>query len=165
MRNLHAIVIDYIKWHRKRAEKELRWFAIQSTFSEAISLAAMAQSPSGKRLDHQRRIPQVVLEESRCRLQREIDRLKNAASFEGLFDIVESVIGNIKRIGELTVYDTALRIGEKLSLEPTHLFLHAGTKVGARKLHVGSSEKFIPINSLPQPLSVDLLKLAQFSGL
>ncbi|MBN2515905.1 MAG: hypothetical protein JXC33_07715 [Deltaproteobacteria bacterium] len=114
MSNLSAIVNDYIKRHRKAAEKELWWYAIQPSFVDAVSLAAIAQGPSGKRLNHQRRIPRAILEKSRHRLLQEIDRLESAASFEELFDTVESTIGGIKGIGELTVYDTALRIGARL---------------------------------------------------
>jgi len=49
MSNLNAIVNDYIKRHRKDAEKELRWYAIQPSFVEAVSLAAIAEDPSGEK--------------------------------------------------------------------------------------------------------------------
>ena len=79
MNNLNAIIHDYVNKHWQDAEKELRWFTIQPTLAKAVSLAALAQSPSGKRLDHQRRIPRCVLEESCCRLVREIKQLEGAA--------------------------------------------------------------------------------------
>ena len=41
--------------------RETRWFAIQKTLKAAIENAGMARSPSGKRLNHQRRIPVDVL--------------------------------------------------------------------------------------------------------
>jgi len=107
MDNLSNIVNDYIKRHRKGAEKELRWFSIQPSLIEAVSLAALAQSPSGKRLNHQHRIPRTVLENSKCMLLKEIDSLESSKSFEELFEKVESIIGGINGIGELTVYDTA----------------------------------------------------------
>lgn len=152
MNNINAIILDYVDKHRQGAERDLRWFAIQPTLDKAVSLAALAQSPSGKRLDHQRRIPRAVLDESRIRLLKEIKRLEDAGTFEELFDVVDSVIGVIEGIGELTVYDTALRIGAKLGLEPENVYLHAGTRVGARNLGVSSSAKYIPVSSFPNAL-------------
>jgi len=40
----------------------------------------------------------------------------------------------VKGVGELTIYDTANRIGAHLGLKPEHIYLHAGTKKGAEKL-------------------------------
>jgi hypothetical protein len=107
MSNLSAIVRAYITRYRRDAEKELRWFAIQPTLSDAVSLAALAQRPSGKRLDHQRRIPRAVLEQSRWRLLRTIKRLEGAASFEEFYNIVESRIGDILN-GTLTCFQSRL---------------------------------------------------------
>lgn len=45
----------------------------------------------------------------------------------------------------------ALRIGAKLELEPNYVFLHAGTRVGARNLGIRISQKLIPIGVFPKP--------------
>jgi len=39
----------------------------------------------------------------------------------------------IPGIGELAIYDTALRIAAKLRFEPAVVFLHAGTRIGANE--------------------------------
>ena len=52
----------------------------------------------------------------------------------------------------MAIYDTALRIGAKLHLEPDQVYLHRGTREGARRLGIGSSERSIPANRLPPPL-------------
>lgn len=150
MMPLRDIVADYIRCCREGAEQEQRWFAIQRTLEEAVSRAALAVSPSGKRLSHQRRIPQAVLAESRRRLDAALPALSNAQSFEVLHETVATVIGSIPGIGELTIYDTALRIGAKLQLEPTVVFLHAGTRAGARCLGLSVSRKFIPVVEFPR---------------
>lgn len=152
MNSLTAIANDYIKRHRKNAEKELRWFSIQRSLADAVSLAALAKSPSGKRLDHQRRIPRAVLEENRRRLLGIIKELKSVSSFEELHVVVSSTIGDILGIGELTIYDTALRIGAKLSLEPDRIYLHAGTRVGARRLNLETSKDSISMQKFPAAL-------------
>lgn len=149
---LSSIVANYIKHHQKRAEKELHWFAIQPSLARAVSLAALARGPGNKRFSHQRRLQEPVLAEGRRRLLQAIGRLQRASSFDELFSFVESCIGDVDGIGELTVYDTALRIGAKLNLEPGRVYLHRGTREGARRLGIGSSDLSIPIDRLPPPL-------------
>ena len=149
MMTLREIVADYIRYRRADAEQEQRWFAIQRTLQEAVSHAALAVSPSGKRLSHQRRIPQSVLAKSGRRLFVSLPALSKAKSFEELHETVEALIGQIPGIGELTIYDTALRIGAHLRLEPTVVFLHAGTRVGARRLGLSVSRASIPVSEFP----------------
>ena len=49
------IIKDYIVGFRPNRLAEDRWFAIHRSLDDAIENAAMAVSPSGKRLNHQRR--------------------------------------------------------------------------------------------------------------
>ena len=144
------IVADYIQRHRNDAEKEQRCFEIQRTLEATISLAALAKGPGGKRLSHQRRIPESALSESRSRLLEALSILRQARSFEELYETISSLIRSIPGIGELTVYDTALRIGSKLGHEPAVVFLHAGTRKGARCLGLNVSREFIPVSELPR---------------
>ena len=51
-----------------------------------------------------------------------------------MHDIVSDVAADFHGIGSLTVYDTATRIGAFLKLEPDRVYLHAGTRDGARAL-------------------------------
>lgn len=59
------------------------------------------------------------------------------SDFEDLYDFVNSVIGGIKGIGPLTVYDTAKRIGhlfENPIYPEKYVYLSAGALEGAKKL-------------------------------
>jgi hypothetical protein len=152
MTPLREIVADYIRHIRGDAEEEQRWFSTLPTLDEVVSRAALAVSPDGKRLSHQRRIPQSVLAESRRRLVASLSALAQAKSFEELHETVAGVIRSIEGIGELTIYDTTLRIGAKLQLEPNVVFLHAGTRTGARRLGLDVSRSFIPLAEFPSPL-------------
>jgi hypothetical protein len=134
------------------AARELRFFAIQRSFEDAISKAALAQRPDGKRFSHQRRIPKPALEESRRRLLRARSRLAKATNFDALLKIVEDTIGPIHKIGKLAVYDTALRIAAWRSLEPEVVYLHAGTRSGAQALGLAYREGTIALKELPPPL-------------
>ena len=154
MNNLESIVSKYIRDHQRNADKERRWFEIQPNLLKAIETAALAQSPSGKRFSHQRRIPGHVLKESYRRLLIKISAIESSKSFNELFEIVFITIRPIYGIGELAVYDTALRIGAYLGLTPTKVFLHAGTRTGAIRLGLDTSNDFLEINCLPTELRV-----------
>ena len=50
------------------------------------------------------------------------------------------------------VYDTALRIGAKLGLEPEVVYLHRGTRSGMKALGLDVGRPFIEVDELPQAL-------------
>ena len=152
MSHLDSVVIDYIQRYRKRAENELRWFAVQRTLEDAVTNAALCTSPSGKRLSHQRRIPLVVLSESRRRLLEALQTFRQLPSFELLHGKIFKILHPIHGIGELTIYDTSLRIGAKMGLEPNMVFLHAGTRIGAKRLGLNTKRPFIDPNDFPRAL-------------
>jgi len=54
-------------------------------------------------------------------------------------------------LGELYAYDTALRIGAFIDVFPENVNLHAGARVGAKVLGIDGNEKFIELESLPEP--------------
>src|SRR3954451_9925540 len=105
-----ADVVDtYAAWGRRGANVELEHFRRQPTLEDAVSEASLA-SFRGKKLDHQRRVPVAVLEQSCRPLLADKEHLRNSSSFDDLFCEVEARSRPIHGIGELTVYDTALRI-------------------------------------------------------
>jgi len=149
MNQLAAIVDEYIRDHQDGADREQRWFAIQRDLRSAVEVAALAQSPGGKRLSHQWRIPGRVLQESHRRLIQKLPELKKARSFDAIFDLVAATIDPIRGIGELAVYDTAVRIAAYLGLEPDKVYLHAGTRKGARRLGLSASVPYLEVSQLP----------------
>ena len=75
--------------------------------------------------------------------------VKKCRSFDELHSLVEKTIGSFSGIGELTVYDTAHRLGAYLGLRPEYVYLHAGTLEGAKALGIKTNEKKIAISRLP----------------
>jgi hypothetical protein len=116
--------------------------------------AALAQLPNGKRHPHQRRVPRESLEESRRRLIQNLPSLKRVPTFDELFQLIDTLIRPISKVGELTVYDTSLRIGARLGLEPAKVYLHAGTRQGARALGLSDRPRreALEMAELPAPL-------------
>lgn len=144
--SLQTIVRAYRARFREHSQQELESFAVQSRV-EAIKRAGLAVRPDGKRYNHQRRIPGDVLEESAKQLRRA--KLDRARTFDELHEMVKGAIGSIPGIGTLTVYDTALRIGATLSLAPTRVYLHTGTRAGARKLGLNWRADSLVMTAIP----------------
>ena len=149
--SVDEIVNAYIREYRERARAEMNFYATQKSASAAIRVAALCLRKDGKRLDHQRRIPRRVLEQAEVRLQAVAKRLGNARDFSTLHQLVVSEIGQIKGIGYLTAYDIAHRISCYFGKHPERVYLHAGTKVGARALGI-RGDSFDPA-ALPKPFS------------
>jgi hypothetical protein len=147
---LDALVDDYIENHQPSRTRELRFFCVLRTDEEAVSYAALAQLPSGKRHSHQRRIPEPSLAESRRRLLGNLPALRATATFQELIDLVDVLIRPLDRVGELVVYDTAVRIGARFGLEPEVVYLHRGTRDGVRNLGLDSKRETIEIKDLPE---------------
>jgi len=150
---LEAVVRAYQQRPLRKGAHELASFAAEPSLEAAVSRAGLAERFNGKRLvryNHQRRIPRQALAVARERLL--AADLKSCTSFHELFLAVEAAIDDIPRIGELMVYDTALRVGSKLGLEPAKVYLHSGTRVGARRLGLDSRAHWIERQELPEPL-------------
>jgi hypothetical protein len=128
--NLDEIISDY-------------FFEIQRSPSVAIRKAALCELPSGKRHPHQYRIPGALLEQVEARLQGIGRKLARAADFAAIHRAVDEEIGGIKGIGALTVYDIAHRIGAHFRKSPERVYLHAGTRAGARVFDI-SGDAFDP---------------------
>ena len=153
MDGIEGAVNDYIEHHRARAARELEYFRrVLRSDEEAVSRAALALLPSGKRHPHQYRVTRAALDESRCRLLSNLPVLRQATNFDELFGMVEALIEPISGIGELTVYDTALRIGARLGFEPERVYLHAGTRNGAQSLGFDPRRQTIEMDELPEPM-------------
>ena len=79
-------------------------------------------------------------------------QLRKAESFDKVFQLVETALEDVFGVGELYVYDTSLRRGAKLGLFPTKVYLHAGTRVGARALGFDQKAKTLSRSVLPPAL-------------
>jgi len=148
--SLRKVVAHYIKEHREKAARELRYYEIQTNLADAVEKAALCVRPNGKRHGHQRRMSENSLTEASARLQRRLKALGRATTFEELHDLVEAEIKPLKGIGDLTVYDVAHRIGAFLKLEPGIVYLHAGTLAGARALGMKCRSRKLDMKQLPR---------------
>lgn len=145
---LERIVADYIDHKRPRLAAFLRWYS-RMTLGEAIGNAAYARTPRGGKHSHQWRLPRRASEKAHAALERaDLGRCRTLAE---LHAAIERAIGGIDKIGVLMIYDTALRLGAFLGLEPDLVSLHAGTREGAAALGIDRSRKTVRPDELPAP--------------
>lgn len=78
--------------------------------------------------------------------------LRQAESFDELVELIAGISGPIPRIGPLAVYDTARRVGARFGLEPAKVYLHAGTRMGAKALGLNHRGDAIEMDELPAGL-------------
>lgn len=147
--SIQSIVRYYSLHIRPHANAELNWFKQQPTLEKAIYFAALAINSDGKRYSHQRRLRQTALKQAHKILQANRPQLEQCKDFDELYSLLERLLIPIKGIGELYVYDTALRIGAKLGLLPQKVYLHAGTRIGAQALGFDGKSKALDVSQLP----------------
>jgi hypothetical protein len=148
--SIRAVVDDYIKRGRPIAARELQAYKDKPDIKSAIESAAMALDYRGKRFSHQRRLRRTVLEVAKNTLIANIDAIEKSEDFDQLFDLIEGLLTPLHGVGELYIYDTAAKIGAKLNLMPKLVYLHAGTREGARALGFSGKEKSIEQTRFPQ---------------
>lgn len=118
--------------------------------------AGSVRSPrSGRRHPHQTRLSTAALQESQRRLVVRIADVLNVESFDELIDLIEETIRlPVKGIGELAVTDISLRIGARIGLEPTMVYLHSGTRIGAKILGFDGRRRTLEMSELPAEFGV-----------
>ncbi len=115
----------------------------------AIERAALALGPEGKKHRHQSRILWEVLQcVADCLVSRE-RTIAECRDFHSLLRLVEGC--RVPGFGPVAVYDTAQRIGIRLGLSPDRVYLHAGTRKGAKNLGLDVSGTILRRKSCRSP--------------
>ena len=152
-RSLRVMVRWYITHKRPCAKAELDSFRRQP-WEAAVERAALALSPRGKRFSHQRRLKQRALRSAERILSDSLGRLRDSRSFAAIHKLLGDLLGGISGLGELYYYDTALRIGAHLDLMPRRVYLHRGTRDGARALGLNWRADSLDPSVLPRELAM-----------
>ena len=150
--DLSKLVEIYRRKNAPRHKNELDHFRGFPTLRDTVEAATMAVGPDGKMLRHQRRVGKDVLAQAKDVLLQRLTEIEKCCNFAQLIDLVKQSTEAIDRFGSLAVYDTALRIGAKLNRLPEVVYLHAGTRTGAKALDLDTSQPFLRIAELPEPL-------------
>jgi hypothetical protein len=148
--SLAAIVASYLADHRPRAEAERRFYAQHASWKALLATVGFARDMRGRRHSHQRRLTRKALAAARSVLPS--TGLRSVTSFADLIEAVEAAIGGIRGIGGLMTYDSALRLGAFLELEPELVYLHSGTRRGAKALGLNHRQQALAMSELPVEL-------------
>lgn len=162
-KRLADIIKSYKSLRAKRPDTWSEFAAQQSTLKDAITVSALSINKENKRCPHQYRIPKAVLEQAKHELLINIGRIRKAKSFDDLYTIVKTL--GIFGIGELTAYDIAVRIGAYLKLNPDRVYLHAGTRVGAKTLLGEVSGDYLFKSDLPKAFRGHNLKYGEIEDI
>lgn len=104
--------------------------------------------PGGKKNSHQNRIPKETLENFKKEIKKQKEAISECRTFDELLGISEN--STIDGIGLLTEYDIAFRYGWQIGIYPDKVYLHAGTKIGAKNLGiVKRGAKYLTKEELP----------------
>ena len=147
------IVDDYRKRFAPDINKEREFYG-SLNLDSAIANAGRAKTPEGKRHPHQCRLKKKTLEEVTRKLKEKAGSIKECESFESLHRLLQQWIGQIKGVAELMLYDTALRLGFYLELLPEEVYLHAGTREGAKNLKLRYTRDTLPLSDFSGELQV-----------
>jgi len=149
---LARIVRHYREKFKPDAEAELDDFRDARSLADVLNRAGMAINSQGDKFPHQWRIKCDALPKARQALIAAAGRIRACHTFDSLIHIVSSTAGQVNGIGDLYVYDTSLRIGSYLGLYPDTVYLHAGTKDGAKFLNLSVRRPSIPRNEFSPEL-------------
>lgn len=149
---LNRIVKDYKADRKQNSDTYIDNCVNQPTLADAVEAAAKAENDKGKVHPHQRRVGRAALKVFAAHLKGFVKHLSATSTFDQIHEIV--VKAATEKIGELVIYDTAHRIGCYKGVFPDKVYLHSGTRVGARKL-LGrlKNNKVLQMSELPTPLA------------
>lgn len=132
--------------------REIEFFRSMQTLDLAIHHAALAINDNGKRYSHQCRLSRTPLLHAKEVLIQFSNHFSKFDSFHLLHLWLTETLRTIRGLGELYIYDTAFRLGAFLRLAPKFVYLHRGTRAGAKALGLKSTVGYLTVEELPKSL-------------
>jgi hypothetical protein len=154
LRDLESLVADFRKHHRPNSARETRFFRTMPSMGLAIHHVAMAVDGDGRCFDHQFHIVQPARRRAKTVLHQAESKILTCRSFHELHSLFLELLSPIKGLGEMYIYDAALRMGAYVKLSPDFVYLHRGTRWGARALGIDVSRgrPYVEKKELPEAL-------------
>jgi hypothetical protein len=143
------LIAHYKRWKASNPDTWVEHAANQTSLHDAITVAAASRDADGKKHPHQYRLQNDTLNAYGANLHNYEADLRQSVSFDDIMEIAYEA--RIPGIGELAVYDTAIRIGSYLDIWPENIYLHAGARVGAYAIVPNLNSNVISREELPEP--------------
>ena len=133
-----ALIVEHYRRDTPRREAETRWWRAEGLpLDVAIWRAARAELDSGVIHPHQRRLGRARLALCAATLGGITAELARAETFFDLHRAIHRAFTMLQGVGELAPYDATDRLAHHLGLAPTLVYLHTGSRIGARRLMGG----------------------------
>ena len=153
--SLQSDIADF-RENELRALHELERFYKSLSFHSAIEYAACGVTAHRKIHPHQRGIGVKQLRQSAALLKKLTPAIRKARSFTNLFLITEAVKSDLKGLGDVWSYDTALRMSfnRGKTFYPKSVFIHRGVLKGVRKIFskMPVRQRALPLNIFPKEI-------------
>lgn len=153
--SLQSDIADY-RDNELRELHELERFFKSLSFQSAVEYAASGVTPHSKIHPHQRAVGVKQLRQSAAVLKKYTPAIRKARSFADLFIITEAVRSQLRRLGDLWSYDTALRMAFNRGkmFYPQAVFVHKTIKKGIKKifLKIPMKQRTLPLKIFPREI-------------
>ena len=147
---LEIYIKEYKYNYSKTTAEEIKEFKNMPSITDAIKKAALMIIGKGKRHPHHRRKSKKTLETAKDILLKNQTEISKADNFHNLHEIIIKALNGTKGIGPLYCYDTTFLIGAHLGKLPEKIYLHAGTKKGAKNMAIDVwGKKYIEMKDIP----------------
>ena len=150
--SLKSLIAEYRQRWGRGAEQELDCFREMPSMELAIHHVAFATDDEDVCFEHQYRIIRPARRRAEAILIEAAARLEECRSFHELHTLLTDRLMPVPGLGEMYIYDAAVRMGAFLNLSPTLVYLHCGTRDGARALGMDVKRPFLEIRNLPKEL-------------
>lgn len=141
---------NYNQGIRPTVVRDHSHYSSKPTFEALMAAVEKCENHAGRRHSHQWRVAHDACIQTANNLRKSERAIRSCTSFAQLIEIVGEC--SVKGYAELSVYDTAVRIGAWLGIYPDYVYLHRGTRVGARMLGLPTNRQYLLISELPVPL-------------
>jgi len=162
-KRLSNIIKVYKKYKDGNPDSWIEFAKSQINLKGAIRVSSLSINQDNRRNPHQYRLEQKTLDATCDELLLIERKLKVAKTFDELYKLIMSI--DVFGLGPLTRYDIATRIGAYLKLYPDRIYLHAGTRTGAKKLLGKVEGEFILKGDLPKPFRVHDLQCSEIEDI
>jgi len=153
--SLQSDISDYREAELRELHEMERFFKSLS-LSEAIEYAASGVTPHKKIHPHQRRVGVKRLRQGAALLKKFTPDIRKAKSYADLFRITENVKSDLKGLGDLWSYDTAVRMAfnRGKTFYPQAVFVQGGVLKGIKKIFskILMSGRTLPLKVFPKEL-------------
>jgi len=151
---LKSLVAEFRKKHRCNSSREASFFRSMPSLGLAIHHVALAIDGNDRCFDHQFHITQPARRKAKQVLEQIEQEMMACKSFHSLHSLFLRYLTPIRGLGEMYIYDAALRMGAYLRLNPAYVYLHRGTRVGAKALGLAVNRPYLEKAELPNDLQV-----------